>query len=68
VEVRRKLIDGQQEQIETHQMDREVIDALEVAHKMTKEDLSGKLEEQIITVKENQVLNDQINENMKRLV
>lgn len=32
-------------------MDREVIDALEVAQEMTKEDVSGKLEEQIINVK-----------------
>lgn len=49
--------------METHEMNREVIDAMEEANEFTKEneELADKMNEHIITAQENKINQEQIN-------
>jgi hypothetical protein len=49
-------------------MNQETIDALAVANQYTTEDLSGKLEEQIIAQKEARIIQDQVEAQMRNMV
>jgi hypothetical protein len=49
-------------------MNADVIDVLEEANAFTTEDLTGQLEEHIIAAKENKIIADQIENQMRGLV
>lgn len=68
IETRRKILAGKKDELEIHQMNADVIDVLEEANAFTTEDLTGRLEEHVITAKENKIISEQIENQMRGLV
>ena len=68
--MRRKLIQNKKFDVETNEMNREVIDAMEEVNEYTKEseDLAEKMNEHIITAQEAKIHQNEMNEHMKRMV
>ena len=51
-----------------HQVNKETIDIMENANEFTKEDYAAKLEEHILDAKEQKMISEQINNQMKGMV